>query len=66
MTDYIFSEELRNRMEKFGNMDVREAITNPDFLNELMLHAGMDLNEIKDMWKKVGRPDIADACEYED
>lgn len=66
MKDFLFSKELRDRMDKFGDMDVKDAITSPDFFNELMLHAGMNLNEIKDMWKKVGRPDIAEATEYED
>jgi len=55
--NYLFSEELRCRMAKFNDMDIRDAIRTPAFLNELLEHVGMTKDQQKELWEKVGRPD---------
>jgi hypothetical protein len=56
--DFLFSKELRDRMSKFNDVDVREAITRADFYDALLDHAGMNQQEKNDLWEKVGRPDL--------
>jgi hypothetical protein len=56
--DFLFSKELRDRMKGFGGMDVREAITRPDFYEALLDHAGLNQKEKNDVWEQVGRPDL--------
>jgi hypothetical protein len=56
--DFLFSKELRERMAKFGDMDVGEAIQSPAFFEALLDHAGMDQKQKNDLWEKVGRPDL--------
>lgn len=56
--NFLFSKELRDRMAKFGDMDVSEALSNPDFFDALLDHAGMDQKEKNALWEKVDRPDL--------
>lgn len=56
--EYIFSKELREKMEKFGEMDVSEALASPDFFEAIMEHAGIDREKRNAIWKKVGREDL--------
>ncbi len=55
---FLFSKDLREKMSKFGNMDVREALKSPAFFDELLDHAGMDTKAKNALWEKVGRPDL--------
>lgn len=48
----LFSKELRDRMEKFGDMDVVEALKNPGFWKELCDHAGMTEEEFENIRNK--------------
>ena len=54
--EYLFSEELRKRMSKFGDMDINECLSNPDFYKELLDHAGISKEEQKKLWEKVKSP----------
>ena len=56
--DFLFSKELRDRMEKFKDMDVGEAIASSVFYEALLDHAGLTQKEKNDLWEKVGRPDL--------
>ena len=64
--DFLFSKELRDRLSKFENVNISELITKPEFYIELCKHVGMDLEETKDMFRKVGRTDIAENLEEEE
>ena len=63
--NYIFSKELRETMAKFGEMEVKDALASPDFFIELMNHSGFTIEEAKEIFIKVGRPDIAELLEEE-
>lgn len=56
--DFLFSEELRERMKKFGKMDVSDAIKNPNFYEALLEHCGLDNTQKNEFWEKVGRTDL--------
>ena len=56
--DFLFSKELRDKLEQFGNMDVGEAIASPQFFEVLFEHAGIDKKAQNEIWEKVGRPDL--------
>ncbi len=64
--DFLFSKALRERMSKFGDMDVGEALRNPDFFDALLDHAGFNQKEKNDLWEKVGRPDLKHHKEEND
>ena len=53
--NFLFSKKLRDGMAEFGNMDVRDALTSPDFFNQLLKTKGMSEKEREDFWKKFGR-----------
>ena len=59
--EYLFSEELRNRMSKFNGSSVQDCLKDPSFFDELLNHAGMTEDQKKKLWTDIGRPDIADA-----
>ncbi len=47
--EYLFSKELRDKLQPFSQMDVRDCLANEDFLRTLCKHAGMSderFNEI--------------------
>lgn len=51
----LFSKDLRDRISKFGDMDVTDALKNPDFWKELCAHAGMSEEEIERITNLRGR-----------
>lgn len=47
----LFSKELRERMSKFGDMDVTDSLKNKDFWKEMCAHAGMSEEEFERIGK---------------
>ena len=56
--EFLFSKELREKLAQFGEMDAREALSSPEFLNALLDYAGMDEKQKSDLWDKIGKPNF--------
>jgi len=48
---YLFSEDLREKMSKYGHLSSTEALSNKDFMDDLLNHAGVSQNKIDDLLK---------------
>lgn len=67
--DYLFSEELREAMKEFGNMDVRDALESREWWGALATHAGMPQEDLERLFKendeKVQAEEDAEMERYE-
>lgn len=55
--DYLFSEALRSRLHKFGDMPIDEMLQSQDFWHELVKHAGCE-NDPKMIEIMNRKPDV--------
>ena len=46
---YLFSEDLRNALEPFAKMDIRECLRSLDFLKTVCKHAGISGEEFNEL-----------------
>lgn len=52
MSDYLFSEELREAMKEFENMDVREALQSREWWGAIADYAGMPREDLERIFKE--------------
>ncbi len=50
--DYIFSEELREKLSKFSSMNISDALQSKEFLTALCEYGGLDKETIDDVFKE--------------
>ena len=48
--EYLFSEDLRDRMSKFGDRPIEDCLADPNFYDSLLDHAGLTQEERDDIW----------------
>ena len=54
---HLFSKEFRENLNKFGHMDVTEALANKDFYKTLFMISGMTEEEAEETLKKIEKSD---------
>lgn len=51
--EYLFSQELRDRMSKFGDRPLEYCLSDPNFYDSLLDHAGLTQKEKDKIWDKI-------------
>lgn len=52
MSENLFSEELREAMKEFANMDVRDALQSREWWGAIADHAGMPREDLERIFKE--------------
>ena len=51
--EYLFSQDLRDRMSKFGDRPIEDCLADPNFCDSLLDHAGLTQEEKDKIWDKI-------------
>ena len=47
--DYIFSNELRKKMQPFNDLNCEEALNSPEFIKAFSEHSGLSIDLLNSM-----------------
>lgn len=50
---YLFSQELKDRMSKFGDRPIEDCLADPNFYDSLLDYAGLTQEEKDKIWEKI-------------